>query len=165
VARVKQVLEALGGWQIKVRGVVQGVGFRPFIYRIAIENCLNGYVLNTSGDVTIKVEGTRDNFNSFLYQLRQNPPPQSHIESVDIKKKQFEGYTRFEIRQSRVENNNYLLISPDLATCSECITEILDPENRRYGYPFTNCTNCGPRFTIIEGMPYDRPQPYLHLYF
>jgi hydrogenase maturation protein HypF len=144
--------------KIHVRGVVQGVGFRPFIYQIANSNGLKGWVNNTSGDVTIVVEGPPDRIKSFLDQLKTAPPPQSHIESVESIPEPFNSYEDFRILDSQVKENEYQLISPDLATCPACQKEILDPADRRYGYPFTNCTNCGPRFTIIEDIPYDRPR-------
>lgn len=143
--------------KINVRGIVQGVGFRPLVYQLALLNNLNGYVFNTSGDVTIVVEGMQKDINSFIMQLRESPPPQSRIESIDLEEQPVEGLPGFEIRKSRVKRDEYQLISPDIATCSLCVSEIFNPSNRRYRYPFTNCTNCGPRFTIIEDMPYDRP--------
>jgi hydrogenase maturation protein HypF len=146
----------LQGRRIQVRGVVQGVGFRPFIYQIAKAHGLAGWVCNTSGDVTIEVEGPGDSLDRFLSELRNSPPPRSHIESVSYVAIKPKGYTKFEILSSLVKENGYQLVSPDLATCPQCRAEILDPADRRYQYPFTNCTNCGPRFTIIEDIPYDR---------
>jgi hydrogenase maturation protein HypF len=143
--------------RIQVRGVVQGVGFRPFVYQIARENNLNGWVCNTSGDVTIVVEGNDGSIQHFLAQLKTIPPPQSHIESISSTEEPLTGYKQFEILSSIAKKDEYQLISPDLAICPACKQEIFDPANRRYGYPFTNCTNCGPRFTIIKDIPYDRP--------
>jgi len=135
---------------------VQGVGFRPFIYQLARKNGLTGWVCNTSGDVTMVVEGQQGCIDQFMTELRANPPPQSHIESITEEFEPTGNYPQFEILKSLVKNEEYQLISPDLATCVDCQKEIFDPANRRYRYPFTNCTNCGPRFTIIEDIPYDR---------
>ncbi len=143
--------------QISVRGIVQGVGFRPFIYQLAAKHNLKGWVCNTSGDVKIEVEGESSNLAQFLTALREMTPPQAHINDISVTKQAAVGYQQFEIRPSLARNDKYQLISPDLATCDACKQELLDPANRRYRYPFTNCTNCGPRFTIIEDIPYDRP--------
>jgi len=133
------------------------VGFRPFIYQLASLNDLTGWVCNTSGDVTIVVEGDSFGIDQFLSRLRTSPPPQSHIESISDSEEMAGNYKQFEILTSLVKKDEYQLISPDLATCSECQKEIFSPDDRRYHYPFTNCTNCGPRFTIIKDIPYDRP--------
>jgi hydrogenase maturation protein HypF len=143
--------------KIKVRGVVQGVGFRPFIYRLASQHHLKGYVYNTTSDVTIVIEGLLPDIESFINHIKESAPPQSRIESISIEDESARGSRAFTIEASRAEDREYQLISPDIATCPLCKNEILDPSNRRYKYPFTNCTNCGPRFTIIESMPYDRP--------
>ena len=144
--------------QISVRGVVQGVGFRPFVYQLAQKYNLRGWVCNTSGDVKIEVEGESDDLAQFLTELKEMPPPQAHIDSISVVEKPAVGYKQFEIRPSVARADEYQLISPDLATCDACKKELFDPTNRRYRYPFTNCTNCGPRFTIIEDIPYDRPR-------
>jgi hydrogenase maturation protein HypF len=143
--------------RIHVRGVVQGVGFRPFVYQLAKTYGLAGWVCNTSGDVTIEVEGPGESLDRFSSDLRNSPPPQSRIESISDVSIASKGHTRFEILSSLVKENEYQLVSPDLSTCPECRAEIFNPADRRYHYPFTNCTNCGPRFTIIEDIPYDRP--------
>ena len=140
---------------IYVKGVVQGVGFRPFIYQLAVKNRLTGWVRNTSGNVTIEIEGPASNIEKFIAELRENPPSKSRIESI-TEAESPAGYTRFEIRDSLIKANKYQLISPDLATCQACRDEVFTVADRRYHYPFTNCTNCGPRFTIIEDIPYDR---------
>jgi hydrogenase maturation protein HypF len=142
--------------RISVRGVVQGVGFRPFVYQLARLNRLTGWVRNTSGNVVIMVEGEPAQIDRFLEGLRIAPPPQSHIESISLEDEHTHGFQRFEIRESLVESGEYQLVSPDLATCPDCRKEIFNSSDRRYRYPFTNCTACGPRFTIIEGIPYDR---------
>ncbi len=143
---------------ISVRGVVQGVGFRPFVYGLATKYNLKGCVYNTSGDVQIEVEGKTEAIKQFQLELKTKPPPLAHIENITTTYHPPTGYKNFEIRRSITEEGKYQLISPDIATCQTCLNELLNPKNRRYRYPFTNCTNCGPRFTIIESMPYDRPK-------
>ena len=143
--------------QISVRGIVQGVGFRPFVYQLAQEHNLKGWVCNTSGDVKIEVEGESEDLARFLTKLKETPPPQAHIEDISVLEQAPAGYKQFEIRPSLAQSDKYQLISPDLATCDACQQELFEPSNRRYRYPFTNCTNCGPRFTIIKDIPYDRP--------
>jgi len=143
---------------INVRGVVQGVGFRPFVYGLATKYNLKGWVCNTSEDVKIEIEGETEAIEQFKLELKTKAPPLAHIEDIAISYHSSIGYKNFEIRSSIAEEGKYQLISPDIATCQACLSELLDPNNRRYHYPFTNCTNCGPRFTIIEDMPYDRPK-------
>jgi hydrogenase maturation protein HypF len=143
---------------ISVRGIVQGVGFRPFVYGLAVKHNLKGRVYNTSEDVRIEVEGEAEAIEQFELELRAKAPPLAHIENVTIAYHPPLGYKSFEIGQSQAQEGKYQLISPDVATCQACLAELLNPEDRRYRYPFTNCTNCGPRFTIIEDMPYDRPK-------
>jgi hydrogenase maturation protein HypF len=143
--------------RISVRGVVQGVGFRPFIYQLAVRHNLRGWVRNTSGDVKIEVEGEARDIERFLKAIREKAPPAARIEEVTATAGSPAGYEKFEIRGSVAEEGQYQLVSPDIATCPDCLKEIFDPKDRRYRYPFTNCTNCGPRFTIIADIPYDRP--------
>jgi hydrogenase maturation protein HypF len=143
---------------ISVRGVVQGVGFRPFVYGLAVKHNLRGRVYNTSEDVRIEVEGGAEAIKQFERELETKAPPLTHIEDITVEYHPPRGYEGFEIKQSRAQAGKYQLISPDIATCQACLGELLNPEDRRYHYPFTNCTNCGPRFTIIESMPYDRPK-------
>jgi hydrogenase maturation protein HypF len=150
--------------RISVRGVVQGVGFRPFVYQRATENNLSGWVCNTSGDVKIEVEGQREALNCFLGELTAMAPPLALIEDVSVTRHPVRGYDRFEIRHSIAEPDKYQLVSPDIATCLPCLSELLDTHDRRYRYPFTNCTNCGPRFTIIEDIPYDRPKTTMRVF-
>ncbi len=142
---------------ILVRGVVQGVGFRPFVYRLATDAGLSGWVRNTSEGVHIEVEGPRRLTGVFLRELRENAPPLAHIEEVTTEELPHRGFAQFEIRDSLFEEGKSQLVSPDVATCSACLEELLDTSDRRHRYAFTNCTNCGPRFTIIKDMPYDRP--------
>ena len=144
--------------RISVRGIVQGVGFRPFVYGLAVKHSLKGWVYNTSEDVKIEVEGEAEALEQFERELETQAPPLAYIENVTIEYHPPLGYKNFEIRQSQAQAGKYQLISPDVATCQACLGELLNPEDRRYRYPFTNCTSCGPRFTIIENMPYDRPQ-------
>ncbi len=144
--------------KIKVWGVVQGVGFRPFIYRLAHEHNLTGWVRNTSGSVEIDVEGDEAALKDFLTDLKSKTPPMAHIADLAITFHPPLGYTTFEIRASHSQRGKYQLVSPDIATCRGCLGEILSPTDRRHLYPFTNCTNCGPRFTIIDDIPYDRPK-------
>jgi len=144
--------------RISARGVVQGVGFRPFVYQLATKHNLKGWVCNTSEDVKIEIQGESKDLKLFLSELQNSAPPLAHIENVSVTYHSPTDYTSFEIRHSITEEGKYQLVSPDIATCPECLREIFSPEDRRYHYPFTNCTNCGPRFTIIEDIPYDRPK-------
>jgi hydrogenase maturation protein HypF len=143
---------------ISVRGVVQGVGFRPFIYRLATQHHLRGWVRNTSGNVEIEVEGNDSEVHDFLNNLKAQSPPQARIEQIQVVLSSPKHYKDFRIYESERQEGLYQLVSPDIATCHDCRQEIFDPTNRRFHYPFTNCTNCGPRFTIIEDIPYDRPK-------
>ena len=143
--------------RIFVKGIVQGIGFRPFIYKLAFKHDLKGFVYNTSEGVIIEAEGHKGNIDRFYNEILTNAPPLSRIENSTISYFPPQGYTTFEIRSSISEEGKYQLISPDIATCKDCLYELTDPGNRRYYYPFTNCTNCGPRFTLIEDIPYDRP--------
>ncbi len=135
---------------ISVRGVVQGVGFRPFVYQLATKYNLKGWVCNTSEDVRIEVEGAEEDIEQFLLALREQAPPLSHIEDITVTHHSPVSYEKFEIRHSIAEEGKYQLISPDIATCPACLKEIINPGDRRYHYPFTNCTNCGPRLTNTE---------------
>jgi hydrogenase maturation protein HypF len=141
---------------ITVEGIVQGVGFRPFVYGLAVKNGLAGFVLNDSAGVTIELEGEPPALESFLAHLRQQPPPLARIENVDCRIIPAKGEEAFSIVGSRGEEERSVLIAPDTATCDDCLKELFDPPDRRYRYPFINCTNCGPRFTIIKDVPYDR---------
>jgi hydrogenase maturation protein HypF len=154
----KAAKQSLKSASISVRGIVQGVGFRPFVYGLAVKHNLKGWVYNTSEDVKIEVEGAAEALRQFKRELETNAPPLAYIESIAIEHHPPRGYKNFEIRQSQAQAGKYQLISPDVATCQACLGELLNPQDRRYRYPFTNCTNCGPRFTIIENMPYDRPK-------
>jgi hydrogenase maturation protein HypF len=150
------MIEPISALHIQVKGIVQGVGFRPFVYGLADRLHLKGWVLNTSSGVIIEVEGSPSALDQFLQNLVREAPPVSRIEQVESQPIPRNGYSRFEIRESKAEAG-YVLVSPDLATCEACVKELLNPNDRRYRYPFINCTNCGPRFTIIQDVPYDRP--------
>ena len=143
--------------RVHIQGVVQGVGFRPFIYRLARELQLSGWVQNASRGVLIEVEGTMAALGVFLARIPQEKPAQACLLSVEQVYLDPRGYQQFEIRKSNTAGPKTALILPDIATCPQCLAEINDPANRRYRYPFTNCTHCGPRFSIIEALPYDRP--------
>jgi hydrogenase maturation protein HypF len=143
--------------KVVVRGAVQGVGFRPFVYRLARELGLNGWVLNSTGGVFLEVEGKGESVRGFLLRLEREKPPRAIIQSLEFAVLDPAGYSEFEIRYSDESGEKSVLILPDIATCPDCLRETFDPRDRRYRYPFTNCTNCGPRFSIIEALPYDRP--------
>ncbi len=143
--------------KIAVRGAVQGVGFRPFVYRLATELHLNGWVLNSAQGVFIEAEGWRNKLDQFLLRLEKEKPPRAFIQSLECSWLDPVGHHGFEIRRSNDAGEKTALILPDAATCADCLCEIFDPRDRRYLYPFTNCIHCGPRFSIIEALPYDRP--------
>ncbi len=150
--------EVLVGLKIRVRGIVQGVGFRPFIYTQAMQNGLTGWVRNTSSGVEIEVNGTQAGVNSFLDALQHNPPPLARIDFLESEPSEPDGYSEFEIIASQPKEGDFIPISPDMSICPDCQRELFDPADRRFRYPFINCTNCGPRFTIIQDIPYDRPK-------
>ena len=143
--------------QIRVRGIVQGVGFRPFVYNLARELGLTGYVFNSSAGVTAEIEGAGDSIQKFQDTLQHRPPPLALIAEVAVIDVDPLGDDDFVIWPSHPEAGEFVLVSPDMATCDDCWRDFGDPANRRFGYPFTNCTNCGPRYTIIQDTPYDRP--------
>jgi hydrogenase maturation protein HypF len=143
--------------KVIIRGAVQGVGFRPFVYRLASETVLRGWVLNSSQGVFIEVEGERAVLEEFLLRLEQEKPPLAIIQSLEFSFLDPVGYPDFVIRHSEETGEKTVLILPDIATCPECYREVGDADDRRYRYPFTNCTHCGPRFTIVRELPYDRP--------
>jgi hydrogenase maturation protein HypF len=142
--------------KLTVRGAVQGVGFRPFVHRLATGLGLAGWVNNSCEGVSLEVEGPRPQVESFLLRLEAEKPPRSSIQSLEASWLDAAGYRTFEIKASENGGESRALVSPDIATCSDCLKEIFDARNRRYLYPFTNCTNCGPRFSLIEALPYDR---------
>ncbi len=142
--------------ELWVRGVVQGVGFRPFVYGLAQRHGVDGWVRNTSAGVQIVVEGEPAVVESFVEALPREAPPRSFIASLEVAEVAPEGEKGFRILESAADPGAYQLVSPDIALCPNCRRELLDPTDRRHGYPFINCTDCGPRFTIIESLPYDR---------
>ena len=147
--------------QILVEGIVQGVGFRPFVYRIATEASLNGYVRNLGNVVEIILQGSHQDMEEFLFNLQNKLPPIAkinNIETRDLKEEdeKYDDYSDFVIRESADDFAGTSVIPPDVAICDNCLEEINDPQNRRYKYPFNACTDCGPRFTVIEKVPYDR---------
>lgn len=145
----------------RIMGIVQGVGFRPFVYRIALAHNLTGWVLNDTKGVLALVSGTENGIKSFLHELKYNAPPMANIDTVEEQQLTREevsaSYKSFRILPSPHEGPRQTFISPDIATCSECVDELKDGSDRRTGYAFINCTNCGPRYSIIEKLPYDRP--------
>ena len=143
---------------IHINGVVQGVGFRPFVYSQAIAGGLKGWVRNTSAGVDIHVEGESDKIETFLACLRDEPPPLANIHTFALDDCKSEGFESFEILPSQAQLGAFQPISPDVSLCDDCRRELFDPSDRRYRYPFINCTNCGPRYTIISDIPYDRPK-------
>lgn len=143
--------------RVRVRGAVQGVGFRPFVFRLATELGLSGWVQNSAQGVVVEVEGPRLALERFLVRLASDRPAHSFIQSLEPTWLDPVGYRGFEIQPSSPTGPKTALVLPDIATCADCLREIFDPTNRRYRYPFTNCTQCGPRFSIIEALPYDRP--------
>lgn len=139
-----------------VRGAVQGVGFRPFVYRLATELELKGWVINSAQGVFLEIEGAPEALSNFARRLKSEKPARAIIQSCESSQLDAVGYDRFEIRESTDRGGKSALILPDIATCDDCLRDIFDPNDRRFRYPFTNCTNCGPRFSIIEALPYDR---------
>ena len=143
---------------VEVRGVVQGVGFRPFVYRLAAEEALAGWIGNDTDGVTIEIEGPAAHVERFLLRLREEKPPLARIDAVAVSDAAPLGETGFRIILSEVHGQVSTGIPADAATCADCLRELFDAKDRRYRYPFLNCTNCGPRFTITRRIPYDRPQ-------
>jgi hydrogenase maturation protein HypF len=142
---------------VHVRGIVQGVGFRPFVYNLAQRLQLSGFVLNSSAGVFIEAEGPGERVDQFLNALQRDAPPLARIEDVAVTSVTPTHERGFVIRESLDEPGRFVPISPDVSTCDDCMRDFRTPSNRRYGYPFTNCTNCGPRYTITRKIPYDRP--------
>lgn len=150
----KPVIQRL---RIALYGAVQGVGFRPFVYRLATEMSLTGWVLNSSSGLVVEVEGPVDHLRRFEERIELERPKPSVITARQAEWLPIQGFTTFEIHHSDSDSAKSVNVLPDLATCADCRAELSDPANRRYLYPFTNCTNCGPRYTIVVDIPYDRP--------
>ncbi|HXR16661.1 MAG TPA: carbamoyltransferase HypF [Terriglobales bacterium] len=144
--------------QIEVSGIVQGVGFRPYVFRLASSRRLNGIICNTSAGVTIEIQGPAETVQDFVEHLPADAPPLARITSFAIRELPCNGDQDFRIVHSQDGTEVRTLISPDVAICPDCLRELFDPNDRRYRYPFINCTNCGPRFTIVRDIPYDRPR-------
>jgi len=142
---------------IIIKGIVQGVGFRPFIHKLVKNYNLSGWVLNSNQGVEIEVEGKEEELNNFISDIKKKLPPLARIEKIEVNQLPLIGYKEFSIKKSIVkEEDSFVLVSPDISICEDCLQELFDPHNRRFRYPFINCTNCGPRFTIIKDIPYDR---------
>jgi len=145
-------------YSVRVRGAVQGVGFRPFVYRLARANTLAGWVSNGNDGVEIFLEGAADRVESFLHDLRASAPPAAEITGIDVGAADLSGLQDFSIRPSATREHPTVRVTPDLATCDACLAELFDPGDRRFHYPYINCTNCGPRYSIVLALPYDRRQ-------
>jgi hydrogenase maturation protein HypF len=142
---------------IIIKGIVQGVGFRPFIHKLVQNYNLSGWVLNSNQGVEMDIEGKTEELNNFINDIKKKLPPLARIEKIEVNQLPLIGYKGFSIKKSIVkEENSFVLVSPDISICEDCLQELFDPHNRRFRYPFINCTNCGPRFTIIKDIPYDR---------
>ena len=148
---------------VAIRGAVQGVGFRPFVYRLAREHGLRGWVNNSATGVFVEAEGAPSQIRVFLRRLESDKPEIAFIQSFEVTFLDLAGYASFDIRASS-GGDKRALVMPDLATCPACLADIFDPGNRRYCYPFTNCTHCGPRFSIIAALPYDRASTTMHAF-
>jgi hydrogenase maturation protein HypF len=145
-------------WSIRVRGVVQGVGFRPYVYRLACANTLRGWVLNAEEGLEIHLEGAEAGLEAFVRDLKAQPPPAASIAAIDVRPAHPAGLQEFTIRTSQCRERPTVRISSDLPVCDECLKELFDPADPRYLYPYINCTNCGPRYSVILALPYDRPK-------
>ncbi len=149
---------------VEVRGVVQGVGFRPFVWRLADRHGVSGWVRNKGGVVEILAEGPEPDLDAFCAAISAEAPPLARVEDVRWSPARPAGFATFEVDESLDEGTGDRLVSPDVATCPACLAELLDPTDRRYRYPFVNCTDCGPRFTIIEALPYDRERTSMRVF-
>lgn len=146
------------GLRVHITGIVQGVGFRPFVYNLATHLKLKGWVKNTSAGVEIEVDGEKDILDIFIQKLQNEAPTLSRIDEFSASFRPANGFSSFDIHHSESVDGAFQPISPDVSICPDCLHELFDPSDRRYHYPFINCTNCGPRFTIIKDIPYDRPK-------
>lgn len=147
----------MAGRYIRITGIVQGVGFRPFVYKLAHQENLLGWVKNTSAGVEILVEGCEEAILRFIRRINDEAPPLARIDQIEVHPVEENHFTKFEIIESQDIESAFIPISPDISVCNDCLHELFDPQNRRFLYPFINCTNCGPRFTITKTIPYDRP--------
>src|SRR5277367_5781938 len=144
-------------YSIAVQGVVQGVGFRPFVYRLARAHDLRGWVLNAEHGLQIHIEGAEEPLQIFLVEMKSHPPPSAVITEIVVEIAETSGFADFSIRESTAEQHPTVRISPDLPVCEKCLQELFDPQDARHHYPYINCTNCGPRYSVIRSLPYDRP--------
>ncbi len=149
---------------IHIKGIVQGVGFRPFVYRLAMEKKICGWVNNSTDGVHIHAEGKPESLKEFIYNIRHQPPKLSYINCMDLSPDDVVGYSTFQIRRSEEHHERSVLLTPDYAMCPDCERELFDPENRRYRYPFITCTLCGPRVSITRKIPYDRSNTVMDSY-
>ncbi len=149
--------------RLKIKGRVQGVGFRPFVYRLAKKFELNGWIRNSIGSVEILLQGEEKKIEGFITELLQSPPPLSQIENVERQHVDWGELLDFQILESKVDEG-FNFVPPDIAICDDCLRELRDSKDRRFNYPFINCTNCGPRYTIIEDLPYDREKTTMKVF-
>lgn len=156
-AKLAKTVQNLKRIRLEIQGVVQGVGFRPFIYSAAQKFDIKGFVGNESSGIFIEIEGNEKDFENFQSFLKENLPPLAHISEIKISEIEVKNDTDFRIIKSESHEDDFTLISPDICVCEDCLREFFDRNDRRFQYPFINCTNCGPRFTITEKIPYDRP--------
>jgi hydrogenase maturation protein HypF len=160
---VRRRVSQIQAREINIFGIVQGVGFRPFVFNIAQKYNLNGVVYNNSSGLYIEVEGKEEDIEAFIKEIKENPPSLAVIDEIKVKEKNVKGYTTFKILKSK-EDEGFVPISPDMGVCEDCLRELKDPKDRRYRYPFINCTNCGPRFSIVEDIPYDRSRTSMKVF-
>lgn len=163
-SRLKPEQRKATRFRVDVRGIVQGVGFRPFIYSLAKKHSLKGFVLNNTTGVKVEIEGERERVKRFLTDMKALAPPLAAVDKIRYEELPPVGYTSFKIKKSRKEKEELVPISPDISTCHDCLRELLDRGDRRFHYPFINCTNCGPRFTIIQDIPYDRSRTTMKVF-
>lgn len=156
-AKTTKMIETRTGLRIRAAGIVQGVGFRPFIYSLAQKYSLTGWVRNSSAGVEIEIFGNSESLDALFSDIRTNPPPLARVLSLTGEQIPYQFFADFQIVSSHSSAGDFLPISPDISTCPDCLKELMDSTDRRYRYPFINCTNCGPRFTIVKDIPYDRP--------
>ncbi|NOY59855.1 MAG: carbamoyltransferase HypF, partial [Calditrichaeota bacterium] len=147
-----------------IRGIVQGIGFRPFIYKLAKKWQLSGFIRNNSFGVELEVQGEKEAVESFFCEIESDLLPLAQIYSVERTTLPPNNDANFEIRGSETHETKYAFIPPDMSICDDCLRELFDPSDRRYRYPFINCTNCGPRYTIIKDVPYDRPKTSMAIF-
>ncbi len=161
---MRSISEPIIAVRITINGIVQGVGFRPFVYQLAQEHAVRGHVANTSSGVLIHAEGESAGIDAFFHTLKTRKPPLAHITDMSKEPDLVEGFEDFSIIPSKPGAETATLISPDMSVCDDCLRELFDPADRRYRYPFINCTNCGPRYTIIDEIPYDRPHTSMSVF-